>query len=77
MTPHPPHPRRPSRKEVERALSSLDFPLDKDELVRRVAEQDDEAGTAVLRQLEALPLATYGSAHEVLQSVEVADQLGP
>jgi hypothetical protein len=69
MTEYRTHPRHPTRKEVEAALSTLDFPLDKEDLVRCVTEQtgDDDA---VVRQLRALPLATYGSADEVLRSVE-------
>jgi hypothetical protein len=78
MSTFPTHQRRPSRKEVEQALSPLDFPLQKEELVRCVeTDLADPDGDAVVHQLRALPLATYESADEVLGSVELADQLGP
>lgn len=76
MTAHPTHPPRPTRKEVEQALSALDFPLTKEELVDCVANASDASRSAVVDQLRALPLATYDSADEVLRSVEVADQHG-
>jgi hypothetical protein len=74
MAEHETRVRNPTRKEVEVALSSLDFPLDKEGLVAAVAAQ--QGGEPVLRQLRALPLATYASADEVLRSVDVADQRG-
>ncbi len=77
MPAHPTRPRRPSRQETEQALSALDFPLDKEELVRCVADQTNEAGAAVVHQLRALPLASYASVGEVLRSIELADQHGP
>lgn len=39
MSAFPTHPRRPSRKEVEEAVSGMDLPLEKDDLVRCVAER--------------------------------------
>lgn len=74
MPPHPTTHRLPTRKEVEEALGDLDFPLDKDTLVQCVADQTSAAGQAVVRQLRAMPLATYESVDEVLRSVDVADQ---
>jgi Protein of unknown function (DUF2795) len=74
MTEHPTRTANPSRKEIEAALSSLDFPLAKEEIVACVtAQQSDEA---VLRQLRALPLSTYSSVDEVLRAVDVADSRG-
>lgn len=77
MTAQPTRPRHPSRKEVEEALADLDFPLDKEDLVRCVSDQSSESGSVVLRQLRALPLGTYDNVEEVLRSIDLADQLGP
>jgi hypothetical protein len=66
------HPSLPSRRDVQAALSSIDFPIDKEQLVRCV-ERSDAPDLAVVRQLRALPLATYRSLAEVLASVESAD----
>ena len=71
---HQTHTPRPTRKEVERALSPLDFPLAKEEIVG--CATDNGAAEPVLSQLRALPLATYESADEVLRSIDVADQAG-
>ena len=71
---HETHPPRPTRNEAELALSPLDFPLAKEDLVRCATENGSEE--PVVRQLRALPLATYESADEVLRSIELADQLG-
>jgi hypothetical protein len=77
MTKHPTHPHRPSRKEVEAALSSLDFPLDKENLVECIAAQGRHPDDGVLHQIRALPLGRYASAAQVVRSIEVADQHGP
>ena len=74
MTAHPTSPRNPSRKEVEEALQDVDFPMAKEDLVGCLAGRPDD--DPVLRQLRALPLATYDSVDEVLRSVDVADQRG-
>ncbi|GAB3210343.1 DUF2795 domain-containing protein [Marinactinospora thermotolerans] len=54
-------------KAVERALSDLDYPAGKDEVVRH-AEQGD-APQEVLRALRALPLGEYANTAEVLRSL--------
>ncbi len=51
------------------ALDQVDYPADKDELVR-AAEQHD-APTDVQRALRSLPLATYDNVDEVIRSVTV------
>ncbi len=51
------------------ALEQVDYPADKDELVR-AAEQHD-APTEVQRALRSLPLATYDNLDEVIRSVTV------
>jgi hypothetical protein len=62
----------PTRKDVEVALSPLDFPLSKEDLVR--CTTGNGAPESVVHQVRALPLATYESADEVLRSVEVVDE---
>jgi uncharacterized protein DUF2795 len=76
MTDYPTQVPRPSRKDIELALSSLDFPLEKEEVVACLAAQD-RSHEDVLHQVRALPLRTYGSAAGVIQSIELADQRGP
>lgn len=75
MTAYPTSPRNPNRKEVEKALQDVDFPMAKDDLVGCLSGRPED--DPVLRQLRALPVATYGSVDEVLRSVDVADQRGP
>jgi hypothetical protein len=75
MATHQTHIPAPSVHELEEALSDVDFPLDKEALVRCI-EPGRGADDPVVRQLRALPLATYESVAEVLRSVDLRDQRG-
>lgn len=77
MTAYPSRQRNPSRKEVEEVLQDVDFPLAKQALVAQIEHQHSEPAAAVLHQLSSLPLGTYDSLDEVLQSIDTADQRGP
>lgn len=61
----------PTIDEVRQALSTIDFPMSKEDLVACV--EANGASDAVARQIRALPLADYGSVDEVLRSVDMAD----
>ncbi|MBG0827239.1 DUF2795 domain-containing protein [Planomonospora sp. ID67723] len=52
---------------VRRALLSLDYPADKQEVVRHAAGAGAEE--AVTRVLSALPLGTYDNLDEILRSI--------
>ncbi|GAB3143140.1 DUF2795 domain-containing protein [Microbispora hainanensis] len=52
---------------VREALSSVDFPADKQSLVQQAA--DAGASEQALRLLRALPLGTYANKAEVLRSI--------
>ncbi|WP_219509021.1 DUF2795 domain-containing protein [Nonomuraea ceibae] len=52
---------------VRVALSGVDFPADKQSIVRQASELG--AGEEALRLLSALPLATYANVQEVLRSI--------
>lgn len=56
--------------EVLRYLKTLDFPIDKEEIVRQVAQQG--APEAVLKALRALPPVDYRNKNEVVRSAATA-----
>lgn len=51
---------------IKQALSAIDFPVQKEDLVRHA--EGAGAGEEVLRALRALPLAEYRNLDEVLRS---------
>ncbi|MFC9962845.1 MULTISPECIES: DUF2795 domain-containing protein [Nocardia] len=56
---------------VERALSEVDFPANKDDLVR--CATDAKADEDTVRALRAIPPVAYANMTEVLQSVTLDD----
>ncbi|KHL70099.1 MULTISPECIES: DUF2795 domain-containing protein [Pseudomonas] len=54
--------------QVSRYLHGLDFPADRDRLIRKARENG--ASEAVLRMLEALPAQDFGSMAEILKRYE-------
>lgn len=63
--------------EVLQYLKSLDFPIDKDEIVRQVEQQG--APEPVLKALRALPPLDYRNKNEVVRSAAtaIAPEMGP
>ncbi|HTN32229.1 MAG TPA: DUF2795 domain-containing protein [Pseudomonas sp.] len=53
---------------VSRYLHGLDFPADRDRLLRKARENG--ASEAVLRMLEAMPAQDYGSMADILKRYE-------
>lgn len=53
---------------VSRYLHGLDFPADRDRLLRKARENG--ASEAVLRMLEAMPAQDYGSMADILRRYE-------
>jgi len=54
---------------VGQALSEADFPIGKEDLVRRATQSGADEGT--VRALNAIPPVSYANVGEVLQSVEL------
>ncbi|HEY8533846.1 MAG TPA: DUF2795 domain-containing protein [Micromonospora sp.] len=61
---------RVTNEEVLRYLKSLDFPLDKEEIVRQVEQQG--APESVVKALRALPPMDYRNKTEVVRSAATA-----
>jgi hypothetical protein len=59
--------------EVQTLLEDLDFPADKDAIVRHATERGASPDSAAIRALRAMPLATYRNFSEIRSSVD----LGP
>ncbi|MEV1288389.1 DUF2795 domain-containing protein [Micromonospora sp. NPDC049679] len=59
-----------TNEEVLRYLNALDFPIDKEELVRQVERQG--APQNVLKALRALPPLDYSNKNEVVRSAAIA-----
>jgi hypothetical protein len=59
--------------EVQTLLEDLDFPADKDAIVRHAERRGASHDSAAVRALRGMPLATYRNISEVRSSVD----LGP
>jgi hypothetical protein len=59
--------------EVQTLLEDLDFPADKDAIVRHAENRGAGEDSVAVRALRAMPLATYRNISEVRSSVD----LGP
>ncbi|WP_250033804.1 DUF2795 domain-containing protein [Paractinoplanes maris] len=59
--------------EVQTLLEDLDFPADKDAIVRHATERGAAYDSAPVRALRAMPVATYRNISEIRSSVD----LGP
>jgi hypothetical protein len=59
--------------EVQTLLQDLDFPADKDTIVRHATGRGAPHDSAAIRALRAMPLATYRNISEIRSSVD----LGP
>jgi hypothetical protein len=59
--------------QVQTLLEDLDFPADKDAIVRHAEGRGAQHDSAAIRALRAMPLATYRNISEVRSSVD----LGP
>lgn len=57
-----------TNEEVLRYLNTLDFPIDKEEIVRQVEQQG--APEPVLKALRALPPLDYRNKNEVVRSAD-------
>jgi hypothetical protein len=58
---------------VQTLLEDLDFPADKDTIVRHAEQRDGSYGSAAVRALRGMPVATYRNMSEIRSSVD----LGP
>ena len=56
---------------IQKLLDDLDFPADKDQIVAHATERGGGAGSAAVRALRAMPLATYRNMSEVRSSVDL------
>ncbi|GIF12913.1 uncharacterized protein DUF2795 [Actinoplanes teichomyceticus] len=57
--------------EVQTLLEDLDFPADKDAIVRHATERGASEDSAAVRALRAMPLATYRNISEIRSSVDL------
>jgi hypothetical protein len=55
--------------EVQALLEDLDFPADKDAIVRHATGRGASPDSAAIRALRAMPLATYRNFSEIRSSV--------
>ena len=59
--------------EVQTLLEDLDFPADKDDIVRHAEQRGADHDSAAVRALRAMPQASYRNISEIRSSVD----LGP
>ncbi|GGQ85543.1 DUF2795 domain-containing protein [Couchioplanes azureus] len=57
--------------EVQALLDDLDFPADKDTIVRHAAGRGAAEDSAAVRALRGMPLATYRNISEIRSSVDL------
>jgi hypothetical protein len=57
--------------EVQALLEDLDFPADKDAVVRHAEERGGSPDSAAVKALRAMPLATYRNISEIRSSVDL------
>ncbi|TQN33225.1 uncharacterized protein DUF2795 [Haloactinospora alba] len=62
-------------RRLKAALDDVDYPADKDQLVRTA--RDNGADEDTVRALEAMPPTDYGDFDEVTASVQMTDDAGP
>ncbi len=63
--------------EVQNLLQDLDFPADKDAIVRHAEERGGAHDSDAVRALRAMPLATYRNMSEVRSSVDLPPDQTP
>jgi hypothetical protein len=57
--------------EVQTLLEDLDFPADKDAIVRHATQRGGREDSAAVRALRGMPLATYRNISEIRSSVDL------
>ncbi len=57
--------------EVQSLLEDLDFPADKEAIVKHAVERGGAPDSAAVRALRAMPLATYRNMSEIRSSVDL------
>ncbi|GIF41750.1 DUF2795 domain-containing protein [Actinoplanes xinjiangensis] len=57
--------------EVQELLEDLDFPADKDDIVRHATGRGAPADSPAVRALRGMPLATYRNISEIRSSVDL------
>ena len=63
--------------EVQRLLEDLDFPADKDAIVRHATGRGAPEDSAAVRALRGMPLATYRNISEIRSSVDLSPDETP
>ncbi len=63
--------------EVQSLLEDLDFPADKEAIVKHAAERGGAPDSAAVRALRAMPLATYRNMSEIRSSVDLRPEETP
>ncbi|MGK5681263.1 DUF2795 domain-containing protein [Actinoplanes sp. URMC 104] len=63
--------------EVQTLLQDLDFPADKDAIVRHAEQRGGDHDSPAVRALRAMPLATYRNISEIRSSVDLPPDQTP